>query len=196
VSPLQSAWPGDPLKSSSQSRSRLCSLRFHKSIHGSLLTQPCRCLSQVNIAASSLVRYHRALVFAHRSDSPKARPGVETSGLLFWMAFSAIILFLALGSIAKLRALLCCDDCVAGALAKANLAAVTAMHVNKGWLVKVNTHNGFDLTHLLRQTAPASLAAVVVNVKHSLANGGTYQRQYSHCQIRCISARKVTRAPR
>lgn len=57
------------------------------------------------------------------------------------------------------------------------------MHVNKWWLVKINAHNGFDLTHLLRQTTPASLATFVVNVEHSLANRGTYQLQHSYARL-------------
>ena len=56
---------------------------------------------------------------------------------------------LAIATIAKLWALLRCGDCVERALAKADLAAITAMHVNKRWLVRVNAHQGSDFTYLL-----------------------------------------------
>jgi hypothetical protein len=91
--------------------------------------------------------------------------------------------------------LLCCDDCAARAFANTNLAAVTAMHVNEGRLVKVDAHNGLDLTRLLGQTAPTDLTVVIVHVKRSFAKGSTYQRLYSWHQIRCSPTRKVTHIP-
>jgi hypothetical protein len=47
------------------------------------------------------------------------------------------------------------------------------MHIYKGGLIPVNAHNGFHLAHLLRQTTPAHVATVVVNVKRSFADRHT-----------------------
>jgi hypothetical protein len=75
--------------------------------------------------------------------------------------------------------LLCRDDCPPRAFPNTNLAAVTAMHVDDRGLVSVDAEDGPDLTRLLGQTAPTSLATIIVYVKRSFANGGTYQRHYS-----------------
>lgn len=75
--------------------------------------------------------------------------------------------------------LLCRDDCPPRAFPNTNPAAVTPMHVDERRLVSVDADNGPDLTRLLGQTAPTSLAMIIVYVKRGFANGGTYQRHYS-----------------
>jgi hypothetical protein len=80
------------------------------------------------------------------------------------------------------------DDCIKRTFGPAYHAAVTAMYVYKGRLITVNSDNGSDLTHLLRQTTPTRVAAVIINLKRSIAERGTYQRSYSFDLVRCTSA--------
>ena len=50
------------------------------------------------------------------------------------------------------------------------------MHIYEGRLIAVDTNDGFDPTYLLRQTHPASVAKVVVNIQRCSADASTYHR--------------------
>ncbi len=71
---------------------------------------------------------------------------------------------------------LCCNYGVEGTFDRAYLAAMTAMHVYEGRLIVVNAYDGLYLTHLLGQATPTNLAAIIINVERSVADGSTYQR--------------------
>jgi hypothetical protein len=50
------------------------------------------------------------------------------------------------------------------------------MHIYEGRLIAVDANDGFDPAYLLRQTNPASVTKVVVNIKRCSADASTYHR--------------------